>query len=92
MVYLELHKKLRECNAHLTHEFLHEFCHLLIRDSPTTEAKIEGVIEELLVIGAEVKADGNGGRGTDSRGTGVQNLRCIFCAFTRKMTHPAQPT
>jgi hypothetical protein len=53
----ELDEELGEGGFHLAHEFIHEFVHLFVRNTAAAKTEVERVIEELLVVGAEVEAD-----------------------------------
>lgn len=68
---LELHEQLRERDAHLVHELFHELGHDLGCYALVARAEVEGVVEELLGVGAEVEADGEGGLGADTMGVCV---------------------
>jgi hypothetical protein len=64
--HLELNKKLRESGSHFTHQFVHEFGHLLLRNTFLPQPKIQRVIEVFLSIRPNIQADRNGGLRTNA--------------------------
>lgn len=54
---LELNHELREGSGHLVHEFFHELGHNLGGDTLLAKTEVEGIIEELLGVGSEIKGD-----------------------------------
>jgi hypothetical protein len=66
---LKLNKQLRERFGHLLHEFFHEICHHILRYTLMAQAKVQWVIDILLRVGPEVKANRQRGRRPNA-GTG----------------------
>ena len=56
---LKLDKKLGEDLRHFVHELLHEHVGIFERNTLMSVAEVERILEELFVVCAEVKADGN---------------------------------
>ena len=58
---LELNKEFGEEGGHRVHELVHELIHDIITDAALTKTEVEGIVEELLVVGSEIEADGDSG-------------------------------
>lgn len=46
------------------HEFIHELCHLIVRNALLAKPQIEVILQELFVIRSEIQADGKSRGGT----------------------------
>lgn len=62
----ELNKEVGECTRHLEHELLHKLVHFFHRYSWLTETEVERVLQEFLVVGAQVKAYWDSGTRSDT--------------------------
>ena len=63
---LELNDQIREHGRHFVHKLLHQLVHLLLRDTRVAQTEVERVLQELLVVGADINADRDGGVWADS--------------------------
>ncbi len=63
---LKLNDEVREDDGHLVHELFHQLMHLGLRNTRLAEAEVKRVFEEFFVIGADIDANGDGGRRPDT--------------------------
>ena len=82
---LELNNRLGEALGDGDDKFINEVVVFLARNPRVRVAEIKRVVEQLLVVRADVQGDGQGGAGMDTRAGGLKRK------FAHGDAHPAGP-
>jgi len=79
---LKLNHHLRKCSRHFVHKFIHKLFHFLVRYTLVAVSEVERVVQELLIVCSEVKANGNGRLWADTIRNKFKQERKHMTAYT----------